>query len=130
MDWCLTIFVVLVSILATAFYKFWTKTYPVPNVDVAEYWGPDREEGHVTDKSVRSFRIEYPKERINELKEKLSVKCTFTPPFEGVAPNSYGIDTNRLQELIKYWRDEYLPKWDDRLKLLNSLPHFKTNIQG
>lgn len=130
MDWCLTISFVFVTILTAAFYTFWTKSLPVPKVDVDEYWGRGRKEDHVIDESVRSFHIDYPKERIDELKTKLNEKRTFTPPLEGTALHSYGMDTNKLQVLIKYWRDEYLPKWDDRLKLFNSLPHFKTNIQG
>lgn len=129
--WCAAIFLVFVAAIGKAIYNFWTKEYPRPLVDVDAYWGPGNREDAVIDENIHSFKIEYPKEKLDELKRKLSEKYVFTPPLEGARhEHEYGMDSNKLQEYIRYWRDEYLPKWDERLKLFNSLPHYKTNIQG
>lgn len=114
-----------------AFCNFWTKSNARPQFDVNEYWGPSKSRNvSVEDETIRNFKIEYPQEKIIELKRKLSEKYEFSPPLEGTKGHEYGMNSNRLQEYIRYWRDDYLPRWDERLKLLNSLPHFKTNIQG
>lgn len=113
-----------------ALCTFWTKSCARPNVDLDEYWGPSNKQDTVRDESIRKFRIECPQEKINELNRKLSEKYVFTRPLDGAKEHEYGMDSNKLQEYIRYWRDDYLPRWDERLEVFNSLPHFKTTIQG
>lgn len=130
-NWCFAIFVVAVVILATKFYKFWTSIYTIPNIDVDEYWGPgSKTTNTVVDQSVREFKIEYPQKQIDELAHKLSENYVLTEALEDATNNEYGMNSKKLEEHIHYWRDNYLPRWNERLALLNSWPHFKTNIQG
>lgn len=51
----------------------------------------------------------------------------FTPPLEGIQ-QQYGMNTNLLKEIVRYWQNEY--NWKEREKYLNKFPQFKINIQG
>lgn len=130
MGWCFRIFLVLLSVVTAVFYSFWTKTYVTPEIDLDEFWGFGTKNNYIENKDTRCFQISYEDHQIVELKAKLSGNYTFTPALEDTDLHQYGIDSKRLEYLITYWRDSYLPKWKDRLVLLNSLPHFKTQIQG
>uniref|UniRef100_T1GZZ4 Epoxide hydrolase n=1 Tax=Megaselia scalaris TaxID=36166 RepID=T1GZZ4_MEGSC len=66
---------------------------------------------------------------ILDLKDHLSRPLKLAAPLEGVG-FEYGINTNYLRTLVKYWRDDYLPRWTDRQNYLNSFPQYKTKIQG
>lgn len=66
---------------------------------------------------------------ILKLKSRLEDAGPFTDPLEGIA-FEYGFNTKRLQEIIKYWKDSYVPKWTERQDFLNQFSHFKTQIQG
>lgn len=130
MNWCLAVVSTIVAGALAIIHKLWTKTYSRPRLDLNTYWGPCKKEDAVKDESIRHFQIEYPTEQIDEIKRKLAEKYVFTAPMEDARDHEYGLDSNRLQEYIQYWRDEYMPKWDERLKMFNAFPHFKTNIQG
>jgi pimeloyl-ACP methyl ester carboxylesterase len=41
---------------------------------------------------------------------------------------SYGMESNCLRELVRYWRCEY--DWAERVASLNQLPHFRATIGG
>lgn len=131
MGWCLKISLLLFTVSSAVLYNFLNKTYELPKFDENEYWGPGlKEKKYVPDKTVRSFAITYPKEQIDQLRQKLSENYPFTPALEGTELHENGMDAHHLERIVKYWRDEYMPKWIQRLKLFNSLPHFKTEIQG
>lgn len=66
---------------------------------------------------------------INKLKSRLEDAGPFVEPLEGVA-FEYGFNTNRLQEILNYWKNSYIPKWTERQEFLNQFSHFKTQIQG
>lgn len=42
----------------------------------------------------------------------------------------YGFNSQQLRELLKYWKDDYLSKWNEREAFLNQFPQFITQIQG
>lgn len=130
MGWCFRISLVLLSVVSAVFYNFWFKTYEIPKVNVREFWGRGSEVNYVENENIYRFQINYADQQIAELRRKLSENYTFTPSLDDAEPHEYGIDTEALQQLIAYWKNEYLPKWSDRLALLNSLPHYKTQIQG
>ncbi|XP_025831990.1 juvenile hormone epoxide hydrolase 2-like [Agrilus planipennis] len=71
--------------------------------------------------------LAFSKEVINDLKDRLSRHRPFIPPLEGVQ-HQYGINTNLLNKIVEYWKNEY--NWKERETLLNKYPHFKTKIQG
>lgn len=66
---------------------------------------------------------------IKKLKSRLDDAGPFTAPLEGVA-FEYGFNSNRLQEVLDYWKNSYLPKWTERQEFLNQIRQFKTQIQG
>lgn len=118
-------------LLAAGFkqYKDATKPVPVPPLDLKEYWGPGDVKQYKEDTTVKPFKISYPPEVIEKLKSKLNDTPNFAKPLEGVA-FEYGFNTNRLQDILKYWKTSYLDKWNEREAFLNQFPQFKTQIQG
>lgn len=127
MEWGKIILGVFCLILAY-YYNEFAKNLPPPKIDVNEFWGASSLEKSPQDDSIRNFKISFPTDKIEKLREKLEID-EFTPPLENVA-FEYGFNSNRLKEILKYWRDDYLPRWSEREKFLNQLPQFKTKIQG
>ncbi|KAG7296455.1 hypothetical protein JYU34_020198 [Plutella xylostella] len=120
------IFAILILIPAWIVYKFNnTKPPELPEVNLEEWWGPG--ERKPEDTSVRSFRIEWSKEMISDLRRRLTNHRPLTPPLEGIA-HQYGFNTATLQPILGFWRDGY--DFEKRLEYLNKFPQYKTKIQG
>lgn len=68
---------------------------------------------------------------IKRLENKISDGLTesFTEPLEGTA-FEYGFNSKSLKDVLKYWKDQYLPKWSKREQFLNQYKHYTTDIQG
>ncbi|XP_048506947.1 juvenile hormone epoxide hydrolase 1-like isoform X3 [Athalia rosae] len=96
-----------------------------PVVPNDQWWGPGQP--RKVDESIRPFKIDVPKEVIDDLKSRLEKTRTLVKPLEGAAW-TYGIGTDYLQTVLDYWRTKY--DWNKRQSLLNRYPQFKTNIQG
>lgn len=64
---------------------------------------------------------------IEDLRNRLRNRRPFTRPMDGIN-SEFGINTMYLDEMLKYWSEEY--KFKERAELLNRFPHFKTKIQG
>lgn len=112
------------------YYRHLTVPLPVPPVEQLEqYWGPGHLKNYKEDKTIRPFKINYSAEVIDKLRTKLNDVPKLAKPLEGAA-FQYGFNSNRLQEIISYWKTNYLAKWNEREKFLNQFPHFKTQIQG
>uniref|UniRef100_U5EUG0 Epoxide hydrolase n=1 Tax=Corethrella appendiculata TaxID=1370023 RepID=U5EUG0_9DIPT len=101
----------------------------LPVFDMNKYWGPSDGKAYKEDTAIRPFKIQYSDEVINKLKARLNDPPTFVPPLEEVG-FEYGFNTNKLQDILKYWRTTYLGKWNERQDYLNKFPQFKTQIQG
>lgn len=122
------------SVLLTAVlfkqYKELSAPMPVPELNLKRYWGPGDEKQYKEDVSIKPFKIDYGPEVIDRLRTKLNDVPVLTPPLEGIG-FEYGFNTNRLKDVLKYWRTSYLDKWaSGRQKYLNQFPHFHTQIQG
>lgn len=132
---CLLTIIIIVSIIGTLFalifYKFYQLTKPLepPSLDIAEYWGKENSTSQKPDISVKPFRIEYDDKTIDMLLQKLNEPLTLHPPLEGVK-HEYGMNSKDLIDFVDYWRSDYMPRWNERQQFLNSVPHFKTQIQG
>ena len=75
---------------------------------------------------IRSFQIEIPDERIDDLRRR--IVATRWPTKELVSDRSQGVQLATLQALARYWTTEY-----DFGRLgarLNALPQFTTEIDG
>jgi len=96
---------------------------------VNEFWGKGDVAKYKEDKSIKPFKVSYSADVINRIVKQLDETTAFTSPLEDTA-FEYGFNTKRLQEILKYWKGTYLPKWTEREQFLNQYPQFKTQIQG
>lgn len=71
----------------------------------------------------------FPQQTLDDLKAQLNRTLHLAEPLEGVN-FEYGFNTKQLQEIIEYWRDDYLPRWREREVFLWQFNHFTTEIQG
>jgi pimeloyl-ACP methyl ester carboxylesterase len=78
------------------------------------------------DDSIRPFRIDIPDEDLLEMKRR--VRATRWPEKETVSDQSQGVKLETIQELARYWTDEY--DWRRIEGKINSYPHFLTEIDG
>jgi pimeloyl-ACP methyl ester carboxylesterase len=75
---------------------------------------------------IQPFHFEIPEDKIDDLRRRIS--ATRWPSKELVEDRSQGVQLATLQELARYWIDEYdFGKLDARL---NELPQFTTEIDG
>src|SRR6185436_148792 len=79
-----------------------------------------------TQSAVRPFRIEVSQASLDELRK--LVLATRWPTKELVEDRSQGVQLATLQALAQYWASEY--DWRNCEARLNSLPQFKTEIDG
>jgi len=76
--------------------------------------------------AIRPFRVEFPQEQVDDLRSRIA--ATRWPTRELVADRTQGVQLAALQELARYWHDEYdFGRIDARL---NALPQFVTEIEG
>lgn len=109
-------------------YRSISKPLPLPEFDLERYWG--RGEPVKDDVSIVPFKIDFNEKDLDRLKEKLSDLSGLVPPLED-AKFHYGFNSEKLAEVIKYWRGTYLDKWyTERQVYLNQHPQFMTQIQG
>lgn len=124
----LTLLVVVIGILFKK-YKDIERPREVPALDFNYYWGPGDQSKYKEDPSLRLHRIQYSDDIIDDLRYKIGNFSTFTPPLEGIA-FEYGFNTNELQKIVNYWKNDYLKNWRKREEYLNTFPHYRTQIQG
>ncbi|GHO88827.1 epoxide hydrolase family protein [Dictyobacter formicarum] len=74
--------------------------------------------------AVRPFTIEVPEAVLLDLQQRLAL--TRWPDEIEDSGWDYGTNLNYLQQLVAYWRDGF--DWRAQERLLNSFPHFKTEI--
>ncbi|KAL7031273.1 hypothetical protein ACKWTF_006950 [Chironomus riparius] len=119
--------------LAIAFsyqtYRDISKPYPIPELDLNEYWGRGDVKNYKEDTTIKPFKISYSAEVIKRLTDKLDDAPAFAEPLEDTA-FEYGFNTKHLQKILNYWKGQYLPKWNEREQFLNQFPQFTTQIQG
>ncbi|XP_058124659.1 juvenile hormone epoxide hydrolase 1-like [Anopheles ziemanni] len=133
MGFCGKALLVATTLLTAIVYKQYREMsapFPVPELNLKRYWGPGDEKQYKEDVSIKPFKIDYGPEVIDKLRTKLNDVPALTPPLDGTA-FEYGFNTDRLKDVVSYWRTSYLDKWSSgRQKFLNKFPHFHTQIQG
>jgi pimeloyl-ACP methyl ester carboxylesterase len=80
----------------------------------------------IEDNAIHPFRVNIPEEQLVDLRRRIAT--TRWPDKETVADQSQGAQLARIQELVRYWGKDY--DWRKAEAKLNSLPQFKTNIDG
>lgn len=126
---CLSVVAALLAVFAYVFHQTLIAPLPPPKIDTTKYWGPSSQAKRVEKSEVKPFKIDYTADVIAKLRHRLSEPLNLVEPLENVNFR-YGFNKYKLEELVKYWRDDYLPRWDERQKFLNGLPQFTTKIQG
>src|SRR5918999_594044 len=76
--------------------------------------------------AVRPFHIDVPEEDLDDLRRRIT--ATRWPERETVADESQGVPLATMQELARYWAEEY--DWRKCEEKLNALPNFITEIDG
>lgn len=126
---CLSIVTALIAVIAYIVHQTLVAPLPPPKIDTNKYWGPSSQSNRVEKSEVKPFKIDFGADVIAKLRNRLSEPLNLVEPLENVNFR-YGFNKYKLEELIKYWRDDYLPRWDERQNYLNGLPQFTTKIQG
>jgi epoxide hydrolase len=78
------------------------------------------------DGPVRPYRIDIPEDQLDELRDRL--RRTRWPDAETVDDWSQGVPLAYMQELCRYWSEEY--RWRETERRLNSFPQFRVVIDG
>ena len=78
------------------------------------------------DADIRSFRVEVSQAELEELRRRIA--ATRWPDKETVADQSQGVPLAVIQELARYWANDY--DWRRFEAQLNALPQFMTEIDG
>ncbi|MDK1373785.1 MULTISPECIES: epoxide hydrolase [unclassified Sinorhizobium] len=76
--------------------------------------------------AVRPFRVDVPEAELVDLRRRLA--ATRWPDPETVTDRSQGVQLDKLQALVRYWKTGY--DWRQAEAKLNALPQFQTNIDG
>jgi pimeloyl-ACP methyl ester carboxylesterase len=76
--------------------------------------------------AIRPFHVEFTAEQIDDLRRRIA--ATRWPTKELVADRSQGVQLEAMQELARYWLDEY--DFEHLAARLNELPQFVTEIDG
>lgn len=121
-------FSAFVAIVALTFYIFngglWMPA-KVPQLE-SEWWGIG-EAPATEDTNIRSFKIDVSDQVIKDLHHRLDNR-RITPASLIDSNFTYGFNSEILQNILSYWRNDY--KWKIREEFLNKYPQFVTNIQG
>lgn len=135
MKWC-TQFILIAFALGVGFlysqYRALSVPKPLPNLDINAYWGPGLQSEYKENEEIIPQEIRYRHDAenpIERLQKKLNKTLLLHPPFEGIG-YQYGVNSNSFLKFLKYWREDYLPRWSERESFLNRFPHFVTQIQG
>src|SRR3954468_17964676 len=75
---------------------------------------------------IRPFHVDIPEEELAELRRR--IEATRWPSKELVEDRSQGVQLAMLQELARYWANDY--DWRRAEAKLNALPQFTTEIDG
>ncbi|MCD9106084.1 epoxide hydrolase family protein [Bradyrhizobium japonicum] len=76
--------------------------------------------------AIRPFRVSVPEEDLLDLRRRLA--AARWPDREIVADQSQGVQLTTLQQLVRYWQNDY--DWRKMEARLNALPQFVTEIDG
>lgn len=124
----LIISVVAIALIASKLYAV-TNSLPVPEFETDRYWGRGNASDYQASDEIRAQEVFYTDEQVDRIRSKLNETINFLRPLEDV-DHEYGMNTYQLHSILEYWRDDYLPRFNERQEYLNSIPHFLTHLQG
>ncbi|XP_078482793.1 epoxide hydrolase 1-like [Ciona intestinalis] len=123
------LYVVAFFVAVFAFLKL--KTKKKEDYQLLSRFFPDKNwsenENEPVDLTITPFNIDIPQERIDDLNKRLDSVRMPTPSIS-TSCFRYGMRTEYMGELIKYWRNDY--SWKEQEEKINQFNHFKTRIEG
>ncbi|XP_072946430.1 juvenile hormone epoxide hydrolase-like [Epargyreus clarus] len=122
----LLLILLLIIALYPVYYIYLRSPPPLPDVDLDEWWGKESLK-EKTDDNIKPFTIKFKEVMAKDLKDRLKDYNTLTPPLADVG-FEYGFNSKQIDGWVKYWIEKY--PFAEREAFLNTLPQFKTNIQG
>jgi pimeloyl-ACP methyl ester carboxylesterase len=87
---------------------------------------PDAGTDDVESSEIRPFRIDFPKEALDDLRRRIN--ATRFPERETVPDQSQGVQAATIHTLARYWGTQY--DWRRCEAMLNGVPNFITEIDG
>lgn len=130
---CIRMFLLSIFLIGAVLFHQYTNlcsTVAPPELNLTAYWGAGNESDYKESDEIQLQKIIYFDKPIKRLKRYLKNMETITESLEGVGFD-YGVNSNQLKSFVKYWREDYMPRWHwDREHTLNLLPQFLTVIQG
>jgi pimeloyl-ACP methyl ester carboxylesterase len=76
--------------------------------------------------AIRPFKVDIPQEKLDELRRRIA--AVRLPSKELVGDRSQGVQLATIQELARYWTNEY--DWRKAEAKLNALPQFTMEVDG
>ncbi|KAG8180082.1 hypothetical protein JTE90_027862 [Oedothorax gibbosus] len=122
----MVIAVAVIYLTYKVFYGFFRGDKTADDGKVIDWFGKGNGDDGEEDSSIRPFKVDIPEEVLVDLRQRLE-RTRFEPPLEDIKFN-YGFNSDYLQQVVKYWKDEY--NWRKEEVYLNQFPHFKTKILG
>lgn len=120
--------VVAIALIVNKVYEV-TKSLPVPQFETDKFWGRGNASDYSPFDEIRGQEVYYTDEQIARVRSQLNGTINYLRPLEEVG-YEYGMNTYQLQIILEYWRDNYLPRFNERQEYLNSLPHYLTHLHG
>ena len=118
-------FYVLIAFVIYKIYEAFFKSFPIPKLDTTKNWG----KGQELNSDPKTFHIRATEAQLKKLKEQLLETDFLREPLED-SNFVYGTNPNALIDIVKYWRETYLAKWQEREEYLNKFPQYLTKVQG
>ncbi|XP_055917182.1 juvenile hormone epoxide hydrolase 2-like [Eupeodes corollae] len=102
-----------------------------PNLPLNQYWGEGKPPADYDQpKDLQIVRPFFGDDIIEDLSNRIGVRnVSLSKPLEDVN-FEYGFNTNYLKSVLKYWKDDYLPRWREREIFIWQFPQYITHIQG
>lgn len=129
---CTSVILVGAAILIALGYQKYQQFFApaeLPDLDYNFYWGRGDVDEHKDNNETTLQELRYGFVPIDALRERLRGTLDLPPPLEGTN-FEYGMNSIFLSELVKFWLDDYLPRWLGREVWFNKVPHYTTYIQG
>lgn len=119
----------LLSIFLYRAYNIHIGPKSLPTFDFTFNWGSSLNNNLSNSDSIHPYKFENHDREIQNLLKQLKKPVKLHAPLEGIG-FEYGVNSETFYSIIKYWKNDYLPRWSERLTFLNQFEQFQTQIQG
>lgn len=103
-----------------------------PKIDTNKYWGENASASRKDEGVPQQQQIYYDEDLLKELNTRLNTTFHKIEQID-VGDNQdlpYGVTSEKLELLIRYWRESFLVRWKQQNMELELLPQFTMKIHG